>query len=222
MDTPTRLVLIRHGESRSTVDQVVGGHEGCTGLSDQGRRQAEALAARLQHTGELSDTSVLLTSILPRAIETAEIIAPALGGLVAKQDCDLCEIHPGEGDGLTWEEFRNRYMPADGSRDPYRAWSPGGESWATFMARVGVTLGDVAKRHPGETVVVVCHGGVIEGAFSALGNQPLRRPFDISVENTSITEWRWGDRAALPGVPPGEVRWKLVRFNDAAHLHRLG
>jgi probable phosphoglycerate mutase len=222
MDTPTRLVLIRHGESRSTVDQVVGGHEGCTGLSDLGRRQAEALAARLEKSGELSDATVLLTSILPRAIETAEIIAPALGGLVAKQDCDLCEIHPGEADGLTWEEFRNRYVPADGSRDPYRAWSPGGESWATFMARVGVTLGDIAQRHAGETAVVVCHGGVIEGAFSALGNQPIRRPFDVSIENTSITEWRWGDRATLPGRPPGEVRWKLVRFNDAAHLHWVG
>jgi probable phosphoglycerate mutase len=221
MDTPTRLVLIRHGESRSTVDQVVGGHEGCTGLSDRGRRQAEALASRLQDTGELSDASVLLTSILPRAIETAEIIAPALGGLVAKQDCDLCEIHPGEADGLTWEEFRSRYMP-EGPRDPYRVWSPGGESWANFMARVGTTLGEVAKRHAGETVVVVCHGGVIEGAFSAFGNQPLRRPFDVSLENTSITEWRWGDQAPLPGRPPGEVRWKLVRFNDAAHLHRVG
>jgi broad specificity phosphatase PhoE len=222
MDTPTRLVLIRHGESRSTVDQVVGGHEGCTGLSDRGRRQAEALASRLQDTGELSDASVLLTSILPRAIETAEIIAPALGGLVAKQDCDLCEIHPGEADGLTWEEFRSRYMPAEGPRDPYRVWSPGGESWANFMARVGTTLGEVAKRHAGETVVVVCHGGVIEGAFSAFGNQPLRRPFDVSLENTSITEWRWGDQATIPGRPPGEVRWKLVRFNDAAHLHRVG
>ena len=220
MDTPTRLVLIRHGESRSTVDQVVGGHEGCTGLSDLGRRQAEALAARLTYTGELSDATVLLTSILPRAVETAEIIGPALGELTAKQDCDLCEIHPGEGDGLSWEEFRSRYMPADGSRNPYRAWSPGGESWATFMARVGTALGDVARRHPGETVVIVCHGGVIEGSFAAFGNQPLRRPFDVSIENTSITEWaRVEDAGGSP--PPAEVRWRLVRFNDSAHLHHV-
>jgi probable phosphoglycerate mutase len=217
MDTPTRLVLIRHGESRSTVDQVVGGHEGCTGLSERGRAQAEALAARLDATGELGDATVLLTSILPRAVETAEIIAPALGGLVAKQDCDLCEIHPGEADGLTWEEFRNRYVPPDTPRNLYRAWSPGGESWAVFTARVGAALGDVASRHQGETVVVVCHGGVIEGSFAAFGNQPLRRPFDVSIENTSITEWRWGESS--PYGPSGELRWKLVRFNDSAHLH---
>ncbi|HEY3239006.1 MAG TPA: histidine phosphatase family protein [Acidimicrobiia bacterium] len=222
MDTPTRLVLIRHGESRSTVDQVVGGHEGCTGLSDLGRRQAEALAARLNYTGELSDATVLLTSILPRAIETAEIIAPTFGGLLAKQDCDLCEIHPGEADGLTWEEFRSRYVPADGSRNLYRPWSPGGESWVTFLARVGATLGDVAKRHPGETVVIVCHGGVIEGSLAAFGNQPLRRPFDVSIENTSITEWSRTEDGAGAGPPPPEVRWRLVRFNDAAHLYWVG
>lgn len=211
-------MLIRHGESRSTVEQVVGGHQGCSGLSDRGRAQAESLAARLKSTGELAGAGVLLTSILPRAIETAEIIAPAIGGLVAEQDCDLCEIHPGEGDGLPWEEFRARYMPADGARNPYKAWSPGGESWATFLARVGTTLGDVARRHEGETVVVVCHGGVIEGSFAAFGNQPLRRPFDLSVENTSITEWCQVDGATGMGSQP-DVRWKLRRFNDAAHLN---
>lgn len=220
MDTPTRLVLIRHGESNSTVQRIVGGHEGCTGLSERGRHQAETLAGRLRRTGELAGVSALLTSVLPRAVETAEIIAPALGGLVPDRRCELCEIHPGEGDGLSWEEFRDRYLPADGSRSPYRAWSPGGESWATFMARIGTTLGEVARRHQGQTVVVVCHGGVIEGSFAALGNQPLRRLFDVACENTSITEWsRWEDDA---GPPPEEVRWRLVRFNDAGHLLEPG
>ena len=219
MDTPTRLVLIRHGESRSTVDQVVGGHEGCTGLSERGRAQAEALRARLESTGELSDAGVLLTSILPRAIETAEIIAPALGGLVAKQDCDLCEIHPGEADGLPWEEFRARYIPPDTPRSPYKVWSPGGESWATFLARVGTALGEVALRHAGDTVVVVCHGGVIEGSFAAFGNQPLRRAFDVSIENTSITEWTFTEGIPVRSGLADDARWKLVRFNDSAHLH---
>lgn len=214
MDTPTRLVLIRHGESRSTVDQVVGGHEGCKGLSALGRRQAQALGDRLARTGELGEASVLLTSVLPRAIETAEIIAPALGGLVAEQRCELCEIHPGEGDGLSWEEFRSRYMPADGPRSPYQAWAPGSESWAVFFARAGTALLDVAKRHEGETVVVVCHGGVVEASLATFGHQPLRRAFDVAVENTSMTEWA----LAGDGAATGEMRWRLVRFNDAAHL----
>src|SRR5207302_10759822 len=102
----TRLVLVRHGESRAIVDEIVGGHEGCKGLTDDGRRQAQALHHRLARTHELDDAAAVYSSILPRAIETAEIIAPAIGGgHRVEQDCDLCEIHPGEGDALGCAEL---------------------------------------------------------------------------------------------------------------------
>lgn len=220
---PTRLVLIRHGESRSTVDRVVGGHRGCTGLTDRGVRQAKALRDRLSRTGELAGAAAVLTSILPRAIETAEIIAPAVGGLAVEQRCELCEIHPGEGDGLTWEEFTALYRPEGlASGNPYRAMAPEGESWASFFVRAGEALLQAAADHAGETVVVVCHGGVVESAFAALGNLPLRRPFDVRVENTSLTEWSYhptdGD---LGNAGHRLARWRLDRFNDAAHLAGL-
>ncbi|MGH3975697.1 MAG: histidine phosphatase family protein, partial [Pseudonocardiaceae bacterium] len=121
MDSVTRLVLIRHGESRATVDQMMGGHEGCRGLTERGKRQAEALADRLTRTGELADASVLLASVLPRAVETAEIVAPILGGLEVKQVCDFCELHVGAADGLlSWEEFRERYRPQEYLHDHFR------------------------------------------------------------------------------------------------------
>jgi probable phosphoglycerate mutase len=217
---PTRLVLIRHGESRSTVDRVVGGHEGCAGLTDRGVLQAKALYERLARTGELAGASVLLTSVLPRAIQTAEIIAPALGGLTAEQRCELCEIHPGEGDGLTWEEFTTRYRPEGlATGNAYAPFAPGSESWGGFFVRVGEALLRAAADHPGQTVVVVCHGGVIEGSFAALGALPLRRPFDVRIENTSLTEWSFhpaeGD---LGNAGHRLARWRLDRFNDTAHL----
>ena len=209
-ETPTRLVLIRHGESRSSVDRVVGGHQGCGGLTDAGRAQAEALRDRLARTGELAETSALWTSILPRAIETAEIIAPALGGLTADRHCDLCEMHVGEADGITWDEFEERYRPSR-SRSPYDPICPGGESWAGFLVRAGGALRRLADDHTGQTVVVVCHGGVIDASFAALGNLALRRSFDLRIENASITEWTSDPAAA-------ELRWRLNRFNDTAHL----
>ena len=219
----TRLVLIRHGESRSTVDRVVGGHRGCNGLTDRGVRQAKALRDRLAETRELAGAAAVLTSILPRAIETAEIITPALGGLPVEQRCELCEIHPGEGDGLTWEEFAALYRPeALATGNPYRAVAPGGESWAGFSARVGGALLGAASEHAGETVVIVCHGGVVEAAFASLGGLPLRRPFDVRIENTSLTEWSYqpaeGD---LGNAGHRLARWRLDRFNDAAHLAGL-
>ncbi len=216
MEPATRLVLIRHGESRATVDGTLGGHQGCRGLTERGRRQAQALAGRLDRTGELSGTSVLLTSVLPRAIETAEIVAPALGSLEIERDCDFCELHVGEADGLTWEELRSRYRPDGQPHGRFRPMAPGAESWATFSTRVGTALHGVASSHPGATVVVVCHGGVIEGSLTALGNLPLRRSFDVAIENTSLTEWRRPAEGAAGS--DDEIRWTLVRLNDTAHL----
>ena len=68
------------------------------------------LADRLAETGELAGTDVLYASVLPRAIETARLLAPALAGrdadggdraaLEPVNECGLCELHPGEADGL--------------------------------------------------------------------------------------------------------------------------
>ncbi len=51
----TRIVLIRHGESDAQERQIVGGHEGCLGLSQRGRTEAVALRDRLVATGELRE-----------------------------------------------------------------------------------------------------------------------------------------------------------------------
>ncbi|MGH3915328.1 MAG: histidine phosphatase family protein [Pseudonocardiaceae bacterium] len=190
MEPVTRLVLVRHGESSATVERMMGGHDGCRGLTERGRQQAGALADRLARTGELADASVLLASVLPRAVETAEIVAPALGGLEVIADCDFCELHFGAADGLlSYAEFQQRYRPEQHLHESFRPLAPGAESWAMFLARVGTALSGVAVEHAGATVVVVCHGGVIEMSLTALGNLPLRRSFDLFVENTSLTEW---------------------------------
>ena len=208
---PTRLVLVRHGEAQAYLDQVVAGEKGCKGLSDLGRRQAEALRERLERTGELADAHALYASILPRAVETASIIAPALGGHDIAQDCDFCELHPGEADGLLWEEFRAKYEP--GGWDPSRAMSPGGESWLGFVERVDGALRGLVQRHPDDTVVVGCHGGVIIASMLVgFGLQPIDdgEVFRYGPENTSLTEWLIDDKA-----------WRLIRYNDHAHLADL-
>lgn len=213
---PTRLVLVRHGEAQSHVDQVVGGMKGCRGLSDLGRRQAAALRDRLAASGELAGARFLYASTLPRAVETAGIMAPALGGLAVTRDEELCELRPGDADGITWEEFRERYRRPDG-RDAgfYRPMAPGAETWAAFSARVGAALTGLAERHAGATVVVACHGGVIEHSFRALGLLSLSPQFLLRIDNTSLTEWSLA-------AGPEERLWTLARFNDAAHLAALG
>jgi len=207
----TTVVLVRHGESQVTVDQVVGGHAGCSGLSTRGRRQAEALRDRLLASGMLRDASALYASVLPRAVETATVIAPGVGSgrLEVEERCELCELHVDEGDGLTWTEFGRVYGRPPWHADPGVPLSPGSESWSTFVARASAGLDGVADRHPGEVVVVASHGGVIEASFAAWGGLdravpgPLLRP-----ENTGLTIWSREDGRA----------WRLDRYNDCAHL----
>ena len=203
----SRLVLVRHGQSRATVDSIVGGEKGCRGLTDTGHRQAAALAARLRHTGELAGADILVSSTLPRAVETAEHLAPVLR-LPPLEDRALCELHPGEGDGLTWAEWDRAYGSFDLGAEPDRPLSPGGESWAEFGSRAREALRTWAAR--GALVVVVCHGGIIEQSmvlgFDLADLTPPGRHL-ATPPNTSITEW----------LVAGES-WDLVRYADAAHL----
>lgn len=205
----TRLVIIRHGESSAQAAGIFSGHDTCTGLTDLGRRQAGALRDRLMKTGEVGTVDAVYTSILARSVETAQIIAPALGDLGSAAECDWCEIHAGDAEGHTYEEYFERYPPGDDPDDPFRSRFPDGETWAQFYVRVGARLRRVPSEHPGETVVVVAHGGTVGASFVALGNVPPRgaTAFTHEAINTSMTEWRWN-----------EQEWRLVRFNDAAHL----
>src|SRR5581483_3529470 len=203
-----RLVFIRHGESQSQENRIVSGHDTCTGLSDRGREQARALRDRLLRTGELREATAVYTSLMQRAVETAETIAPAVGGLRASLHCHWCEQHPGEGEGLSWDEFDERYGVFDegAARDVVRA--PGSESVEMFVARIEQAVLDVTARHQqGETAVVVCHGGVIGCALEVLGGVPFGTLVRY-VENTSITELIRAD----------DGRWLLARLNDHAHL----
>ena len=109
----------------------------------------------------------IYTSTLPRAWQTAEYVARALQ-LPVQPDDDLHEVRPGEADGMTVDEWRTRYLPPGQSavHDPFQAVSPGGESWAAFLARAGAALAALVDRHPDQTVVAVCHAASSRRRFT--------------------------------------------------------
>jgi 2,3-bisphosphoglycerate-dependent phosphoglycerate mutase len=214
----SRIVLIRHGEAECNVNRIVGGEKGCSGLTDLGRRQVAALADRLYESAELREATTLYASVLPRAVETAERLRPVIGpgpkalGPV-RQRCDLCELHPGEADGMEWEDVVATFGVPDWDRDPDQHLAPGGESWSGFVRRASDAVRDVVRAHPGEQVVAAVHAGVIEATMiSYLGVAPevYRRGW-LRIVHASMTEWE---------REPGEDRWVLVRFNDAAGIPR--
>ncbi len=207
----THLYLIRHGEAMSAISGFVG--DG--GLSPLGVVQAQRLHDRLAATKEIA-ADVLIASTLPRALQTAQIIAPALG-LPVQHDDEIQELRPGEAEGMDVETFRETYGEPDYDNLPFRPMAPAGESWGQFMLRVGTALDRIVREHEGKTIVLVCHGGVIDGSFlyffrmSAWTLPPAR----FSTRNTSITHWKKSeDRRGK--------RWRLVKYNDAFHLHDIG
>lgn len=209
-DPLTRLVLVRHGEAQSAVDRIVGGHRGCTGLSPHGRRQVEALRDRWATSGEVRKATALYASALSRAIETAEVLTPAVGAgdLCVRSDCDLCEVHVGdELDGVAVEDAAAHWQALAGSC--FESAGPGSESWAAFIVRVGRRLVRMADEHPGETVVVACHGGVVDASFRALGGLAIQHRLNEEIDNAGVTEW----------VHAPTTGWRLFRYNDAAHLN---
>jgi 2,3-bisphosphoglycerate-dependent phosphoglycerate mutase len=209
---PTTLVLVRHGESNVTVNRVIGGHRTCSGLSDLGRTQAERLRDRLATTGELEPTA-LIASNFQRAIETAEVIAPAMGGLPVEIDAGFGEHDPGPDiDGMTFLGYVERFGTPDWAGDPHLDVFPGGETTAQFHLRVGQTISRTLRDHEGGTVVVSCHGGVVDAAFRHLLRMPSTGTFELQTLNTSITEFR---------RMPQSGSWRLIRYNDAAHLAGL-
>ena len=207
----TRLIYVRHGESNSTVARVIGGPRTCSGLSPLGVLQAEALRDRWTSAPEFTP-DLVMSSHFPRANQTAEIVAQAFGSPTIVVDEGFGEHDPGEDcDGMTMDAFVERWGTTSWEEDPFGVTFPGGETIAEFHFRVGGAVRRMVDEHPGETIVVACHGGVIDTVLrQALKTAPTGG-FNINTLNTSITE--------LELVRPN--RWSLRRYGDTAHLHGL-
>ena len=210
----TRLLIVRHGQAVCNVERTIEGVASCRGLSSLGHRQAEALAERLDQ--ERFRPDVTLVSPIRRARETAEHIAAAIG-CELHIDPDLEEVRPGEAEGMTWDQYAAFFGSSEGW-DPTVAFAPGAESWSEFAVRVSQTIDRTCADHVGQTILVVAHGGVIDSSvFHFFGLDPrVQSPIDFETTNTSITEWQ---RKAVNPLDDSPVhRWRLVRYNDAAHL----
>ncbi len=207
----TRLVLIRHGESRSVAEGWISGNTTCGGLTERGRAESLALRDRLAKSHEARPDAVLASTMV-RAMQTAEILASA-SAMSVESLPELSERTPGECEGMTYEQYRTRYGRAVYS-DWEEALSPGGETNDEFLVRVGDVIGRLAERFEGRTAWVVCHGGVIMGTAVVVMKVPIgiTAPRWQNPANTSLSEWRRTSETGASGS------WVLHRYNDYAHL----
>ncbi len=183
---PARRVTSQRGWRRRGV-------QGCRDLTATGRRQAEALAQRLARDLRERPTAVYC-SVIPRAVETAEIIGAAWENLTIVQDCGLCTWHtPAQADGKLWAEYGRDSSLAGGG--VFRPFQQGNESWSELVGRTGRTLEQITARHRHETVLVVAHAETTNASFIIFGGLPL------SAMDLAALFQRWGhDSPFLPSL----------------------
>jgi broad specificity phosphatase PhoE len=153
----TRLILVRHGQTRSNVQGLLDTASPGPGLTDLGREQAAALVEAL--AGERVDR--IVASPLARTVETAAPLVAARG-LPLTTDIRLREILAGDIETRSDRDAHLVYLDtvfawAGGDLDARMPGEP--ESGADFLARYDAAV-DAATEGAG-TVVCVSHGAAI-------------------------------------------------------------
>ncbi len=200
-----RLLLVRHGETVWNQEERWQGRVDIP-LSPVGVKQARSLALRL--CGEGDPIAAVYTSPLSRAWHTAQVIARVLS-LPLFPDPLWCEMDIGVWSGLTLAEIKARYAQdwqrLRAGEDLPRG---GGETFAEFQGRIlrGAKL--LAEKHPGQSVIIVTHGGPIRAFLLYCRGLPVQRFREVEkIANASLTEVLFGREGAT-----------VVRVSDVAHL----
>jgi 2,3-bisphosphoglycerate-dependent phosphoglycerate mutase len=205
----TRILAIRHGETAWNVDTRIQGHLDIP-LNDVGLRQAQHLGQAL---AQRDAVHAVYASDLSRAHTTASAIAQAMGQSVTAHT-GLRERHFGAFQGRTFAEIEAE-LPEHALHWRKRTpeWVPpgGGESLLMLRERILSTVNELAARHPGEQIVMVGHGGVMDILYRAATRLDLQAPRTWQLTNTAVNRLLW--------TPQG---LSLVGWGDTSHLDALG
>src|SRR5262249_1180003 len=164
----TIVLLVRHGLTPTTGVKLPGRARGLH-LSEEGRKQAEATAARI---AKLEKVVAIYSSPLERARETASIIAKARN-MAVRTARGLLELAIGRWTGLALKEAAAKPEWRAVQQHPSGFRFPGGESFTEMQARVTGALARIVARHTGKVIVAVSHADPIKAAVAHAIGTPL-------------------------------------------------
>jgi probable phosphoglycerate mutase len=218
----TELILLRHGETDWNRELRFQGHVDVA-LNAIGLEQARRLARRLAR----ETAHRLYASDLMRAQQTAHPVAQQLG-LASVSDPALREQSFGRVDGMKVDDIKALHPQA------WEGWlkfqedfsMPEGESTRQFHARVMDAVHRLVAAHPGETLVVVTHGGVLDMIYRTARSLGLSGPRQSEIPNAGLNRVRvheggidiltWADVQHLGDLPPQPVYDQLKLLATAA------
>lgn len=183
----TRFGLFRHGQTDWNLKFLL---QGVTDIpmNETGIQQVRLAAQAI--SGD--DWDVILTSPLSRARQTAEIISDYVGFDEVVDEGLLIERSFGEAEGLSHEQWRDKYSSLDEI--------PGGESRSQLAIRSQLLLDNVAKQFAGKRILAVSHGALIRTLIAIASMDELPRDGE-----------RLGN-ASLNVVGHEENTWRIIRY----------
>lgn len=202
----TSLLLIRHAETVWNKEGRMQGSQDSP-LSEAGTHEAEALGRRLR--GLRLDA--VYSSDLARCVRTARIALDG-AGFQFRLMPELRERSLGDWEGGVWRQIAAADPEAARlykETADYRP--PNGETFFDLQNRVFGALQDIANAHPGRRVAVFTSGGSIRAGIFAAMKLPAEQWGRFATWNTGISRLDFHK-----GI------WKLVKFNDVAHLPGTG
>jgi broad specificity phosphatase PhoE len=180
----TRLLLLRHAEVEEKYHRIFGGRIDMN-ISTRGQQQAEALARYLKR----KPVQAVFASPMKRVQQT---LAPyAVNGTPhAVIMADLREVDFGDWTGHDWESIQTKFglSAYDWLELLVQDKIPNAESGTAYRRRVETCLHQIIATHPGQTVAVFCHGGIVRMLLSLLLNLPLPAFAHFDVDYASLTE----------------------------------
>jgi probable phosphoglycerate mutase len=198
------ILLIRHGETDWNREKRLQGYLDI-GLNSIGVEQANLLAKVLA----TESIDVAYASDLSRAYDTALTIANH-HEIEVQQDALLRERCYGEIQGKTYAEIEQSHP------ENYQAWvtrnanfqPKDGESLQQFYDRVITGVKQIAKRHMGQTILIVAHGGVLDCVYREAAKIDISEKRKIELLNTSL------NRLVFDGE-----NFQILSWGDTSHLH---
>jgi 2,3-bisphosphoglycerate-dependent phosphoglycerate mutase len=203
---PTRICLIRHGETDWNVAKRIQGQTDIP-LNETGRSQALAMAFNAAHY----NFNAIYSSDLSRACNTAQMVATRRG-LEVRTMPHLRERHYGIFQGITADEGAKRYPEAYAhykARDLEYGFETG-ESLNCFAGRVGEAVDHLTKHHSGQIIAAICHAGVLDIVYRKATGRPLHTPRDFVIPNCALNWFRFDGQG-----------WHLEAWDDHHHLAKV-
>ena len=176
-----KFTVLRHGETQNNVDgKFIGFMD--DDLNENGKKQAKVFAEKILKNGEKYD--VIITSPLKRAKGIAEIICKE-NNIPVVENGLLKERNFGELEGLTWEEFAQKFPGLAKTNTPtYQENLPTGESIPQVESRVKEFLNYVKKEYQGKKILVITHAGIIRIIKREIGGVSLEESRKEDIKNT--------------------------------------